>query len=416
MDPEVASEVPEDCLPTTNENTHLKLRVAGIFIILATSAIGTLFPIFAKRSKHVHVPKKVFEFAKFFGSGIIIATAFIHLLAPAFETLGSECLTGAWGDYPWAPAIAMISIFLLFFVEFFSFRWGTAKLEAAGFAGAYDQHGHNHEGNHAGHGPEPISHPSTSTQGEHHHHLTHSHSHTHSHPPSQFPPQSNDIVEVTELPIESNSPGALTDVKKEQLPSPNESTTTISGDDDEAEWGGKSDWMKGDAISQILVSNSEQLRGIAILEFGVVFHSFFIGLTLATDPQFIILFIVIIFHQTFEGLGLGSRLAFLPLPRSYNWVPVTAGTAYAFVTPVGMAIGLGVRHSYQGNSVTALVTSGVLDSISAGILLWTGLVELLAHEFLFSEEMQKASNGKVFYAMSCMMLGAGLMALLGRWA
>lgn len=28
-----------------------------------------------------------------------IATAFIHLLAPAFEELGSECLTGAWGDY-----------------------------------------------------------------------------------------------------------------------------------------------------------------------------------------------------------------------------------------------------------------------------------------------------------------------------
>lgn len=43
-------------------------------------------------------------------------------MAPAFESLGSECLSGAWGDYPWAPAIAMMSIFLLFFVEFFSFR------------------------------------------------------------------------------------------------------------------------------------------------------------------------------------------------------------------------------------------------------------------------------------------------------
>lgn len=71
----------------------------------------------------------------------------------------------------------------------------------------------------------------------------------------------------------------------------------------------------------------------------------------------------------------------------------------ACVTPIGMAIGLGVRHSYQGNSVTALVTSGILDSISAGILLWTGLVELLAHEFLFSEEMREASNWKVFYAL-----------------
>lgn len=64
-----------------------------------------------------------------------------------------------------------------------------------------------------------------------------------------------------------------------------------------------------------------------------------------------------------------------------------------------MAIGLGIRNSYQGNSVTALAVSGILDSISAGILLWTGLVELLAHEFLFSEEMQEASNGKVLYAL-----------------
>lgn len=40
-----------------------------------------------------------FRFAKFFGSGVIIATAFIHLLAPAFEALGSPCLSGAWTDY-----------------------------------------------------------------------------------------------------------------------------------------------------------------------------------------------------------------------------------------------------------------------------------------------------------------------------
>lgn len=39
------------------------------------------------------------RFAKYFGSGVIIATAFIHLLAPAWEELTSECLSGAWEDY-----------------------------------------------------------------------------------------------------------------------------------------------------------------------------------------------------------------------------------------------------------------------------------------------------------------------------
>lgn len=42
-----------------------------------------------------------------------------------------------------------------------------------------------------------------------------------------------------------------------------------------------------------------QILSVAILEFGVVFHSIIIGLTLAVSgpSQFVILFIVIIFHQ-----------------------------------------------------------------------------------------------------------------------
>jgi solute carrier family 39 (zinc transporter), member 1/2/3 len=36
-----------------------------------------------------------------------------------------------------------------------------------------------------------------------------------------------------------------------------------------------------------------------------------------------------------------------------------------------------------------------------------GLVELLAHEFLFNPEMQKTSDLKVLYYMGCMAVGAG---------
>jgi zinc transporter 1/2/3 len=48
--------------------------------------------------------------------------------------------------------------------------------------------------------------------------------------------------------------------------------------------------------------------------------------------------------------------------------------------------------------------------------MYTGFVELLAHEFLFSSEMREASNGKLLYALGCVLLGCGLMALLGKWA
>jgi zinc transporter 1/2/3 len=52
-----------------------------------------------------------------------------------------------------------------------------------------------------------------------------------------------------------------------------------------------------------------QLTSIFILEFGIVFHSVFIGLTLVVSgEEFTVLYIVIVFHQTFEGLGLDSEL------------------------------------------------------------------------------------------------------------
>lgn len=140
--------------------------------------------------------------------------------------------------------------------------------------------------------------------------------------------------------------------------------------------------------------------GVALLETGIVLHSFIIGLTLAVNAQFYTIFIVLIFHQMFEGLGLGSRLAVLPLPSRLNWVPFAAGIFYASITPLGIAVGLGIRNTYNPNSGTANIVSGVLDSLSAGVLIYTGLVELIAHEFIFNKEMaQEASNGKVAFAV-----------------
>jgi hypothetical protein len=55
--------------------------------ILVTSLMGTCFPILAKRIPVLrrNVPGAVFEFAKYFGSGVILTTAFMHLLEPAAD-------------------------------------------------------------------------------------------------------------------------------------------------------------------------------------------------------------------------------------------------------------------------------------------------------------------------------------------
>jgi len=160
-----------------------------------------------------------------------------------------------------------------------------------------------------------------------------------------------------------------------------------------------------------------QMTAIFILEFGVVFHSIFVGLTLAVaGAEFNTLYVVLVFHQTFEGLGLGSRLAVTPWPKSKRWTPYIMAVAYGLSTPIALAVGLGVRRTYLPGSQTALIVNGVFDSISAGILIYTGLVELMAHEFMFSEVMRRARIKVVLGAFAMMCLGAGLMALLGKWA
>jgi zinc transporter 1/2/3 len=78
----------------------------------------------------------------------------------------------------------------------------------------------------------------------------------------------------------------------------------------------------------------------------------------------------------FEGLGLGSRLASMKLPTQYNYVPICAAFLYGLTTPVGIAVGLGVHTTYNPDSTTASIVSGVLDALSAGILIYTGLVEV----------------------------------------
>ncbi len=160
------------------------------------------------------------------------------------------------------------------------------------------------------------------------------------------------------------------------------------------------------------------MTALIILEFGVIFHSFFIGLTLSGTSNLKTLLIVITFHQFFEGLGLGARLAMIPWPTVgfKRWTPWLMGLGYAISTPLAIAIGLGIKEQLSSDPAKSQLANGVFDALSAGVLLYTGLVELLAHEFMFNPEMRKASIAVQLGAFGCVATGAGLMAVLAKWA
>jgi len=44
------------------------------------------------------------------------------------------------------------------------------------------------------------------------------------------------------------------------------------------------------------------------------------------------------------------------------------GIAFMLITPIGIAIGVGVHDGFAANGRTALLSVGILNSISAGIL------------------------------------------------
>ncbi|KAI5476566.1 zip-like iron-zinc transporter [Pseudohyphozyma bogoriensis] len=354
--------------------SRLGLRVGAIFIILVTSTFGTLFPIASKRIPLLRrtVPGVVFEFAKFFGSGVILATGFIHLLEPAADDeLGPAnlvsaggCLPDAWGaEYPYAFAIALASLFTTFVIQIVAFRVGTEYLERKGFT----QKPHIHVVAHPGHTADTA-------------------------------------------PLDGNAEliagGGGEDVEARHAGGADTPLSQASLEKSELEVGNYHDASEDSpAAAQIL--------GVAMLEFGVI-----IGLTLAVtgDADFDILFIVIIFHQMFEGLGLGTRLAFLKLPPQWDCIPFVGAIVYSCITPLGMAIGLGVREGLSMTSASASIAAGTLDSISGGILIYTACVELIAHEFIFNPAYHKCSWGKLWFSIISFAFGAGIMALLGKWA
>lgn len=421
-DDDNAGDSAPSCEAGNDYDGRMGARISSIFVILVAGSFGSLFPLISqhysrkyssysssdspKYWSYRNLSRAFFFGAKYFGSGVIIATALIHLLQPANESLTDECLGEGWDVYPYAYGIALVSLFGTFLVELLSRRY----LEKRGI-----------EHTHGGTGLAPQS-----KDLENYSDQVHMHTHTRHN-------QTNNISD------EQNQQHSHSYAVNSAVNSDIEAANKVLNDSDSSHAGDAqpSDRLHKEDVDVDLVSiESErtlamQLGSIFILEFGIIFHSVFVGLSLAVSgDEFVSLYIVLVFHQMFEGLGLGTRIAAAPWPRppatgrwspssllkNKWWLPWLLALAFGFTTPIAIAIGLGVRTSYPPGSERALITNGVFDAISAGILIYTGLVELVSNEFLHSSDFKNSKTTTVLKAYFFMVLGAGLMALLGRWA
>ncbi|TVY71978.1 Zinc-regulated transporter 2 [Fusarium oxysporum f. sp. cubense] len=365
------------------------LHVGALFIILCVSTLACAFPIMATKFPGLRIPTRFFFAVRHFGTGVLIATAFVHLLPTAFISLGDPCLSSFWNqDYPAMPgAIALAAIFLVTVIEmvFHPSRHVSPAEITSGTDNDAKNGNSNSGGCMGGTGMLPI----------------------------------RDMGPIRGRSSSIGQGLSVLNSRDERLENLDEEACE---DDDNAQSGRKNlEETSLEAVQMPSLTPEQQQRKellqCVLLELGILFHSVFIGMALSVSigNEFIILLIAIVFHQTFEGLALGSRIASVKWPQG-KMQPWFMALAYGCTTPLGQAIGLATHTLYSPNSETGLIVVGVMNAISAGLLTFASLVELLSQDFLSDESWRFLRGRKRIYACLLVFFGAFFMSLVGAWA
>ncbi|KAF7139196.1 hypothetical protein RHSIM_Rhsim07G0142200 [Rhododendron simsii] len=365
-----------------DESTAFLLKMVAIAAILAAGVAGVAIPLLGKNRRFLHTDSNTFFAAKAFAAGVILATGFVHMFPDATSALTDSCLPEyPWSKFPFSGFFTMMSALATLLVDFVGTQYYERKQEKQQRAGQLtrvdsvdsvssvesgvvevkDSNGGKVFGEEEGGGMHIV--------GIHAHAAHHSHNHSHG-------------KDACEGHMTQHSHG---------------SHGHSHGFGDGEEEGG---------VRHVVVSQ--------VLELGIVSHSIIIGLSLGVSQSPCTirpLIAALSFHQFFEGFALGGCIS----QAKFGTLHATIMACFfAFTTPMGIAIGTGICSFYNPDSPRALIIEGTLDSISAGILVYMALVDLIAADFLSKRmrcnlRLQVASYFALF-------LGAGLMSSLAIWA
>ncbi|KAL8107286.1 zinc transporter 4, chloroplastic-like isoform X2 [Apium graveolens] len=360
-----------------DEKAALFLKLLAIAVILLFGVCGVAMPLIGKKRRILRTDSNLFFAAKAFAAGVILATGFVHMLPDATEALTDECLpTNPWSKFPFSGFFAMFSALITLVVDFVATQYYERKQEkqipATGVdsvnlvsgsgvvAAEINENGGKVFGEEDGGGMHIV--------GMHAHAAHHSHNHSHGQ--------------------------EACDGKIKDYTNSHSHSHGFDGGNVES------------SIRHVVVSQ--------VLELGIVSHSIIIGLSLGVSqsPCTIKPLIgALAFHQFFEGFALGGCISQAQFSTFHSTM---MACFFAITTPVGIAAGTGLASFYNPNSPRALVVEGIFDSVSAGILIYMSLVDLIAADFLSKRmscnvRLQVASYFALF-------LGAGLMSCLALWA
>ncbi|KAG9091341.1 hypothetical protein FRC06_000605 [Ceratobasidium sp. 370] len=334
-------------------------RVISLCVLLVVSFVAASFPVLAKRSSYLRTPRVLFFVGKFFGTGVILATAFIHLLKDAFENMAKAHVNQRWGKYEsWPGLVIMCSLLFIFLIEYTS----TVYVE----------------------------------------HLAEQNNPT--------PPERSQQNGNSNVPKRPGLEHAHTEcLHGEVVVSDGEATKIV----------GVFVLQLGIMLHSIVVgftlsvTNGSEFTSLLI---ALIFHQLFEGLSLGVRISSIrsTLFAP---HSTPSSSPEGSPL----LPASHRskshgytfpTLPLLLASLFALATPAGMLVGILLRTAPQD----AFLVRGLASAVSAGLLIYASCVELLAGDFVAEPKMRKAGIRRQAVALGSLLGGAAGMAIIGVWS
>ncbi|KAJ0977474.1 hypothetical protein J5N97_012948 [Dioscorea zingiberensis] len=359
-----------------DDTAALKLKLVAMMTILVAGVAGVAIPLVGRKRRMMRTDGSLFVLAKAFAAGVILATGFVHMLHDAQSALTSPCLPAMpWRRFPFSGFVAMVAALGTLVVDFVCTQYyerkhreeamGVKADAAAAIAAAEEGIATVAESSEVaeGDGEKDAMH----IVGMHAHAAAHRHSHAQGHRAchggAAQHPHSHGHAHEDEGTVPSH-------------------------------------------VRHVVVSQ--------ILELGIVSHSVIIGLSLGVSrsPCTIRpLVAALSFHQFFEGFALGGCIS---QAQFKNLAATLMASFFAITTPLGIAAGAVAASFYDSYSPRALVIEGMLDSVSAGILIYMALVDLIAADFL-SRNMSCNSRLQVA-SYTALFLGAVSMSTLAIWA
>ncbi|KAJ3098332.1 high-affinity Zn(2+) transporter zrt1 [Phlyctochytrium planicorne] len=385
-------EAEEDaCTLALDGDYDKSIHLIALFTIMAVSLLGVVIPVGAR---HVHSGASVntlfFQCAKLFGAGVILCTAFIHILSPAIELLTNPCLPTFFTETysSLACAIALFGALSTHLIQLMASRaisnsmgpdhtpFSAGAAEAASVAPGAGAAAHHH----------PL--PGKDEKELHKRASTLS---------GNQDVETLSTSSTSAAPIVQNNTILCNDTQTPQMMA--ELHTGPLSDDH----------------GHHLILLKEKRVTTYILELGIATHSIIIGLALGVTrgPEAKTLFAALVFHQFFEGIALSTVV----METQFRRLAVTWGMVlfYVLTTPIGILIGIAINSSYNANARSSLISQGILEALAAGILAYDALVNIIFLHFQ-SSDVKKMRGWRVGMQVLCLWLGATGMAIIGAWA